>query len=92
MRVTAEAATLSFAGLEDEAKTPPTFSNFSKRNEKSRQRARSLRTFFDAQPTLPWLLGKVFWLRDGGQVCTLLPLNHGPAGCGVFARVGRRPT
>ena len=62
---------------------------------KCRQRARSLRTSIRniRNCRLPWLLGKVFWLRDDSQVYTSLRLQYGPAGCGVLpvpARVQRK--
>ena len=42
----------------------------------------------DTRLPMPWLLGKVFWLRDDSQVYTMLRLRYGPAGCGVLPVAG----
>jgi hypothetical protein len=64
---------------------------------KCRQRARHLRVSTpDCRlPCLPWLLVKVFWLRDDSQVYTtqdLTATSSRPSRLWRFARNGRRPT
>jgi len=59
------------------------FSKLLEAKRKCRQRARSSRPVV-RYAILPWLLVKVFWLRDDSQVHTMLRLHCGPAGCGVL--------